>query len=180
MEDISDTDGENETVTTSTNERTPLLPDQPRNQRRPRRSARRTRRRAPTVDSVGSSSLAPSSSSQADPQQPQTSTSSAMESTAASIVAAVRNVFTSNTESRQRVVEIDVNQSLPSPSGQYSVNCDDDGQVSTDETGQSPDNGTTASTSAVVQVEMNHPTVEESVEPRQQRRSHRRRTDNIV
>lgn len=175
MEDISDTDGEQENVT-STNERTPLLPEQPRNHRRTRtRSSRRTRRRAPTVDSVGESSLAPSSSSQNDQQQQ--TTPSALVPVAATVVAAVRNVFSLNSDSRQtRVVTIDVNQSLPSPSGQYSVNCDDDLQVNPNEN-QSPDNGPAPE---VVQVEMNHPTEETTHTPRQQRSTPRRRADNIV
>lgn len=180
MEDISDTDGENENVT-STSERTPLLPDQPRNHRRTRRAPRRSRRRASTIDSVGTAtSLAPSSSSQSDQQQP-TSTS-ALAPVAASVVAAVRSVFTSNSESRHRIVSVDVNESLPSPSGQYSVNCDDDNHSDHDPN-RTPESDVSALvTSSDVQVELNLTAVEESSnqEPRQQRRTPRRRNDNIV
>ena len=175
MEDISDTDGEHEHVT-STSERTPLLPDQPRNQRRTRRS-RRTRRRAPTLDSVGSSSLAPSSSSQTEP-----ASTSALAPVAASVVAAVRSVFASNSDSRHRIVSVDVNESLPSPSGQYSVNCDDDHQIQHNES-QVTESYTPplVTSSSNVHVEVDSPAVEGSIqEPRQTRRAPRRRTDNIV
>ena len=187
MEDISDTDGENENVGSGTSERTPLLPDQPRNHRRHRR-VRRTRNRGAIVESGGSASLAPSSSSQTDPQ---TASTSALAPVAASVVAAVRSVFSS--EPRHRTVSVDVNEATL-PSGQYSVNCSEDHQVNPDP-GQpqvanvpssemvSSDNEVTSSTVVDVEVttmERSNDASDGQVPPTTTRQQRRRRPDNIV